>query len=64
MVVQCSQIFATIEHSITVFNEHLFDVCEDSSKCVSGWAVRDHGNEVNVTYGLEKKLLYNISTGV
>ena len=33
MVVQCSQIFANIKHSITVFNEHLFDVCEDSSKC-------------------------------
>ena len=33
MVVQCSQMFANITHSITVFNEHLFDVCEDSSKC-------------------------------
>ena len=42
MVVQCSQMFANIQHSITVFNEHLIDVCEDSSKCekrfVSGWA--------------------------
>ena len=25
--------FANIKHSVTVFNEHLFDVCEDSSKC-------------------------------
>ena len=25
--------FANIKHSITVFNDHLFDVCEDSSKC-------------------------------
>ena len=33
MVVQCSQMFANIQHSITVFNEHLFDVCADSSKC-------------------------------
>ena len=33
MVVQCSQMFANIKHCITVFNEHLFDVCEDSSKC-------------------------------
>ena len=33
MVVQCSQMFADIKHSITFFNEHLFDVCEDSSKC-------------------------------
>ena len=33
MVVQCSQMFANIKHSITVFNDHLFDVCEDSSKC-------------------------------
>ena len=32
MVVQCSQMFANNKHSITVFNEHLFDVCEDSSK--------------------------------
>ena len=24
---------ANIKHSINVFNEHLFDVCEDSSKC-------------------------------
>ena len=43
MVVQCAQMFANIKHSITVFNEHLFDVCEDSSKCekmfVSGWAL-------------------------
>ena len=30
MVVQCSQMFA---NSLTVFNEHLFDVCEDISKC-------------------------------
>ena len=33
MVVQCSQMFENIFHSITVFNEYLFDVCEDSSKC-------------------------------
>ena len=33
MVVQCSQLFANIRYSITVFNKHLFDVCEDSSKC-------------------------------
>ena len=33
MVVQYSQMFANIKQSITVFNEHLFDVCEDSSKC-------------------------------
>ena len=33
MVVQCSQMFANIKHSITTFNENLFDVCEDSSKC-------------------------------
>ena len=33
MVVQCSQMFANIKHRITVFSEHLFDVCEDSSKC-------------------------------
>ena len=33
MVVQYSQMFANIKHSITVFNEHLFDGCEDSSKC-------------------------------
>ena len=33
MVVQCSQMFANIEHSLTVFHEHLFDICEDSSKC-------------------------------
>ena len=33
MVVQCSQMFANIKHSLTVFNEHLFHVCEDSSKC-------------------------------
>ena len=33
MVVQCSQMFANIKHSITVFNEHLLDVCEDSPKC-------------------------------
>ena len=32
MVVQCSQMFANIKHSIIVFNEHYFDVCEDSSK--------------------------------
>ena len=32
MVVQCSQMFANIKHSMTVFNEHLFYVCEDSSK--------------------------------
>ena len=25
--------FANIKHSIIVFNDHLFDVCEDSSKC-------------------------------
>ena len=33
MIVKCSQMFANIKRSITVFNEHLFDVCEDSSKC-------------------------------
>ena len=33
MVVQYSQMFANTIHSITVFNEHLLDVCEDSSKC-------------------------------
>ena len=33
IVVQCSQMFANIKHSITVFNELLLDVCEDSSKC-------------------------------
>ena len=33
MVVQCSQMFANIKHCITVINENLFDVCEDSSKC-------------------------------
>ena len=33
MVVQCSQMFVNIKHSITVFNEHLFDVCKGSSKC-------------------------------
>ena len=33
MVVECSQMFANIKHGITVFNEHLFDVCENSSKC-------------------------------
>ena len=33
MVVQRSQMFANTKHSITVFNEHLCDVCEDSSKC-------------------------------
>ena len=32
MVVQCSQMFAIIKHSIKVFNEHVVDVCEDSSK--------------------------------
>ena len=25
--------FANIKHSIIVFNEHLIDVCEDSSRC-------------------------------
>ena len=25
--------FANIKYNITVFNEHLFDVCEYSSKC-------------------------------
>ena len=33
MVVQCSLMFANIKPSITVFNKHFFDVCEDSSKC-------------------------------
>ena len=33
MVVECLQMFANIKHSITVFNEHWFDVSEDSSKC-------------------------------
>ena len=38
--------FANIKHSITVFNEHLFDVCEDSSKCEKvcvwlGYKLRD-----------------------
>ena len=42
MVVHCSQMFANIKHSITVLNEHLFDVCGDSSKCekrlcLAGW---------------------------
>ena len=41
MVVHCSQMFANIKHSITVLNEHLFDVCEDRSKyekrlCLAG----------------------------
>ena len=34
LVLQCSQTFANIKHSIYVFNEHLFDVCEDSYKCI------------------------------
>ena len=33
MDVQYSQMFANIKHSIIVFNEDLFDVCKDSSKC-------------------------------
>ena len=33
MVVQCSEMFANIKYNITVCNEHLFDVYEDSSKC-------------------------------
>ena len=33
MVVQFSQIIANLKNNITVFDEHLFDVCEDSSKC-------------------------------
>ena len=33
MVVECSKMFANIKHCITVFNEHLFDVFKDSSKC-------------------------------
>ena len=33
IVVQCSQMFANIKQSITVFHEHLLDVCEDNSKC-------------------------------
>ena len=37
MVVQCSQTFANIKHIITVFHEHVLDVCEDSSKCVWFW---------------------------
>ena len=41
IVVQCSQMFADIEHSITIFNEHFFDVCENISKfekvlCLAG----------------------------
>ena len=41
MVVQCSQMLANIKHSITVFNDHLFDVCKDSFKvekhlCLAG----------------------------
>ena len=43
MVVLCSQMFANIKHGITVFTEHLLDVCEDSSKsekrlCLAGKA--------------------------
>ena len=30
MIVQCSQMFANIKHSRTVFNGHLFDISEDS----------------------------------
>ena len=33
IIVQCSETFANIKPSLTVFYEHLFDVCEDSSKC-------------------------------
>ena len=33
MVVQCSRMLANIKHNITVINEHLFDVYENSSKC-------------------------------
>ena len=30
---ECSQKFAIIKYIITVFHKHVFDVCEDSSKC-------------------------------
>ena len=42
MVVQYSQMFANIKHSLTVFHEHLFDVCEDSYKCEKSLCMAGH----------------------
>ena len=46
MVVQCSQMFANIKHSITVFNEHLFNVCGDSSKCEKRLSLAGQGHKI------------------
>ena len=52
MAVQHSQMFANIKHSITVFNEHLFDVCEDSFKCEKGLCLTGLSAKFEIVYSI------------
>ena len=55
MVVQCSQMFVNIKPSITVFNKHFFDVCEDSSKCEKRLCLAGSLHHILVQYCLRLK---------